>query len=108
MDNVTYDTIFTVGQEIHEGWNYVDFSEGQEPKYQYYRFYGSSARSCLIGEIGLKGIEVIDSTATTYNQCAIQLNLNGESSPIAVTGTVSYQAPLTPLLTSISPRWGKV
>ena len=27
-DNVTWTTIFTVGQEIHEGWNYYNFPTG--------------------------------------------------------------------------------
>jgi hypothetical protein len=27
-DNVTWTTIFTVGQEIHEGWNYYNFPAG--------------------------------------------------------------------------------
>ena len=28
MDNVTYKDIFTVGNEIHEGWNYYTFNTG--------------------------------------------------------------------------------
>ncbi len=26
QDDITYTTIFTVGNEIHEGWNYYDFT----------------------------------------------------------------------------------
>ena len=41
MDGKTYKNIFTVGQEIHEGWNYYDYSSGSELKYRFYRFYGN-------------------------------------------------------------------
>jgi hypothetical protein len=30
QDGLTYTTIFTVGEEIHEGWNYYTFETGKE------------------------------------------------------------------------------
>jgi hypothetical protein len=41
-DNVTWTTIFTVGQEIHEGWNYYNFPTGKELIYRYFRYYGTA------------------------------------------------------------------
>ena len=38
QDGTAYSTIFTVGEEIHEGWNYYDFSGDNVQKYRYYRF----------------------------------------------------------------------
>ena len=61
----TWTTIFTVGKEIHEGCNYYNLPAGKELKYRYYRFYGSAWGSCVVGEVSLRGYEVIDSTNQT-------------------------------------------
>lgn len=107
-DGVTYDDVFLVGQEIHEGWNYYTYPDGQELKYRFYRFFGNATGSCAnVGEISFRGVEVIDSNANVYSSCPIELTLNN-SSPITLTGTVNYKDSLTPLLTSISPRFGTV
>ena len=107
QDGTTWTTIFTVGQEIHEGWNYYNYAPGQELKYRYYRFYGSTAGSCVVGEVSLRGYEVIDSTASSY-VCKAQLMLNGVTPPLELTGDITYQATAKPLLTSIAPRFGTV
>jgi hypothetical protein len=77
QDGKTWTTIFTVGEEIHEGWNYYNYPAGKELKYRYYRFFGPSYGSCVVGEVSLRGYEVIDSTATSYT-CQTQLMINGE------------------------------
>ena len=102
----TWTDIFVVGQEIHEGWNYYNYPAGQELKYRYYRFYGTTWGSCIVGEISLRGYEVIDSTADTYT-CQASVTVNGEASK-ALTGNIVYDSNLTPLLKSISPRFGSV
>ena len=72
MDNVTFTDIFLVGLEIHEGWNYYNFADGNELKYRFYRFFGNETGSCLsIGEVGFRGVEVIDSNAPSYSSCPI-------------------------------------
>ena len=53
------------------------------------------------------GVEAIQSNANTYNSCPIQLILNNTPA-INLTGTVTYTASLTPVLTSITPRFGNV
>jgi len=62
------DTLVTVGDEIHEGWNYYDIEE-ETPgphKYKSYRMYSGGSSGCdKIGEVELYGSEVIDSTDTT-------------------------------------------
>ena len=105
-NGATWTDIFTVGQEIHEGWNYQNYEAGKELKYRYYRFFGSGDGSCLVGEVSLRGYEVIDDTADIYT-CQAQLYLNG-SSAANFTGPIMYQSSLTPLLKSISPRFGSV
>ena len=64
-DGIVYADIFTVGQEIHEGWNYYDFRDNNL-KYRYYRFQGSAVGACKLGEIKFRGVETIDSTASSY------------------------------------------
>jgi hypothetical protein len=81
MDGKTYSDIFTVSEEIHEGWNYHNYSQGMEPKFRYYRFQGSAMYSCIVGEIGLIGYEVIDSMSDSYT-CNVTLVLNGAETPL--------------------------
>lgn len=107
MDGTTYTDIFTVGQEIHEGWNYHNYEAGQELKFRYYRFFGTATGSCLVGEVSLRGHEAIDDTADTY-QCDAKLYLDGLTTPVNLTGSVTYKASLTPLLNAITPRYGSV
>ena len=38
QDGTNYSPIFTVGEEIHEGWNYYEFSGNKALKYRFYRF----------------------------------------------------------------------
>ena len=59
--------IFVVGEEIHEGWNYHNYEAGSYLKYRYYRFFGSGTGSCIVGEVSLRGYEVIDSNASSYS-----------------------------------------
>jgi hypothetical protein len=61
-DGATWTDIFIVGEEIHEGWNYYNYPEGEELKYRYYRFFGTGYGSCVVGEISFRGYEVIDSS----------------------------------------------
>jgi hypothetical protein len=54
QDNSNWVTIFTVGYEIHEGWNYYSGTNFPTPtlQYRFYRFYSSGpADSCNIGEV---------------------------------------------------------
>lgn len=94
-----------MGEEIHEGWNYYNYAQGSELKYRYYRFFGTATGSCLIGEVAFRGFEVIDDSNSQYS-CTASVNLGGVSTEL--TGSITYVSTLTPLLTSISPRYGKV
>lgn len=104
-DNAAYTTIFTVGNELHEGWNYYDYEDGAEPRYRFYRFFGSKAGSCVVGEVIFTGMEAIDNSDATYD-CTPSLIIDGTS--FAVSNPVTYSNTYTPLLTSISPRYGSV
>ena len=104
-DGTTYTDLFTVGDEIHEGWNYYTYASGAEPKYRYYRFYGTAAGSCNVGEVVFKGYEVINNSQNSYS-CTPVLTLGGTTYNLAT--TVTYTSTLTPVLSSISPRYGTV
>lgn len=63
--------ILTVGDELHEGWNYYKLDDllGEDnlPKYRYYRFFNTANNGCdKIGEINFVGWTAIDSTAATH------------------------------------------
>ena len=81
MDNSTFNDIFVVGTEIHEGWNYYEFPGTKALKYQHYRFYSNgSASTCNIGEVILRGLEVINDPAATH-QCSAKVYVDGNASP---------------------------
>lgn len=106
MDGKTYTNIFIVGNEIHEGWNYYTYGPGSELQYRFYRFYSGTAGGCLIGELSLRGIEVIQDATDSYT-CKPQIILNN-TIVANLTTSVTFQADLTPLLTSVSPLFGQV
>ncbi len=74
--------------------------------YRYYRFYGPSTGSCIVGEVSLRGYEAIDNNSPSI-VCNAQISINGGTA-VQLTGDITYQNTLTPLLTSISPRFGTV
>lgn len=96
--------IFVVGNEINEGWNYRKFST--PVKYRSFRFSSNIQGGCNIGEVRFRGVEVIDDNNPT-KECPVRIVLNG-AAPVQLTSTVSYHDYLTPTITSISPRYGKV
>jgi hypothetical protein len=47
MDGTSYNELFVIGKNIHEGWNYHSWQEPADyPKYRYYRFSNSNANGC--------------------------------------------------------------
>jgi hypothetical protein len=103
-DGTTYTNLFTADQNVGSGWNTHDFDTTAPPKYKYYRFKGSAAKSCLLNEIQLYGVETIDNSDATYS-CTPKLHLNGTTTDL---NDVTYDGTITPLLQSIEPRYGNV
>lgn len=91
-------------ENVHAGWNYHKWDEGEEPRYRYYRFFGTQRKGCVMNEIAFTGVETIDSNDETFT-CPAKLVL-GES--VTDLNTVEYQGALTPALTAVSPRYGTV
>lgn len=58
-----------------------------------------------MGELVLKGVEVIDDNSNSYT-CTPKIVIDGAA--VDTPNTVTYTSALTPLLTSISPRFGNV
>jgi hypothetical protein len=101
---IKYTDIITVGKEIHEGWNYYPYPADKK-EFRYYRFYGNGPGSCNIGEVGFRGVEVIDDPKTSH-VCTASLTI--DKIPKELSGVVTYTSSMTSLLTSITPRYGKV
>jgi hypothetical protein len=68
---VTNTLLHMFGEEIHEGWNYLNYRDHgvDKPSYNSYRFVGDDRNACKITEFRLHGVEAIDSEATTH-ECA--------------------------------------
>ena len=96
-------------ENIHEGWNYVEFNEtlGSLPKYRFYRIYSSTSTGCLINEIKFKGIETVDNIDSIYS-CNVQVSLANGTYLIDPSNNVTYSNDLTSRLDSINPRYGTV
>ena len=106
-------TIFTVGEELHEGRNYYKFQEmvdamtiSELPAYRYYRLFNAENNGCdNIGELTFIG-SVAFETETNIHSCSVVISI--DSVEETLTSQVSYDAQTTPFLTAISPRWGSV
>jgi hypothetical protein len=107
-DGSTWTDLYTADGNVHAGWNYAqwDTSTGAtQPKYRHYRFQGTGAGACLINEAELHGVETIDDASNTHS-CTPKLVVGGVSHDLS--GAVTYTGGITPVLTSISPRFGRV
>lgn len=121
--NAQWTTLHLVEQEIHEGFNYISFesdfdSESDSlsqcagilatddmPRFRYYRFYNPTQGGCYIGEIVLTGY-IVESSETSTLSCTPELVYG--STTTALTGSVTYDLAITPVVSSISPQWGSV
>lgn len=103
-DGDIFTDLWTVDKSVHEGWNVHDFEDGSQPSFNIYRFAGASNGSCRIGEVRLLGIESIDSD-TSQHTCTPKLTLDGVTTNL---NPVTYDGALTPVLTSMSDRYGSV
>ena len=103
-DGTAFTDLWTIDDSVHEGWNSKDFEAGSLPSYKIYRFQGKTSGSCRVGEVRLHGVESIDSDATSY-ECTPKLLLDGVKTPLE---KVTYDAASTPVLTSMSSRFGSV
>jgi hypothetical protein len=108
-DASSWTDIYQADGNVHSGWNYVQWDSSDstvtQPKYRHYRFEGTGAGACLINEAELHGVETIDDSSSTY-ACTPRLVLGGVSHDLS--GAVTYTGSSTPVLTSISPRYGRV
>jgi IPT/TIG domain len=107
-DDVTYTTFNTIDGSVHAGWNYFVFDDGEEISgIRYLKYTGMTSESkCRLAEVAVKGwVLYKDDLALTGAACPVTLNVNG----IAATGsgTVTYKSSLTPLVTGLSPAYGK-
>jgi hypothetical protein len=105
-DAVEPTEIFTVKEEVHEGWNYVEFEEGEYPNFRYYRFRGLGIADgpCRIHEVTLTGLEVIRNEEETYS-CKPQIVIKGEET-VEFTNSVTFEGSKSSLLTEVKPRYG--
>ena len=106
-DNTTWTDLWTVDENIHEGWNYYQWENAtDQPKYRFYRLYNNQNKGCDVSELKMSGVETIDNSDATYT-CAIAIE-KSNTNFANLTETVTYSGSLTPLLTAVNPRYGTV
>ena len=103
-DGVSYDDLWTIDANIHEGWNTKNWEEGEKPSYNRFRFYSAVAGGCRIGEIEAHGVLAIDDDNDSYD-CGVSVFVEDQEYPV---NSVNVAASSTPELESISPRFGSV
>mmetsp|Transcript_41642 Transcript_41642/g.63590 ORF Transcript_41642/g.63590 Transcript_41642/m.63590 type:complete len:237 (+) Transcript_41642:3795-4505(+) len=106
-DNSTWEEIFTTDDTVHQGWNNIEFGADKDysqPAFRFYRFKGSASGVCVLNEIELQGVETIKSEEASES-CEVTL-ITGDTS--TALNSVTYTSTKTPLLSSISPRFGSV
>jgi len=74
----SWEELYTFGEELHEGWNYIDYRDDgvDKPAFNSYRFYGSAKGACKVSEFKLHGVEAIASEEPTHS-CTPKLFLGG-------------------------------
>lgn len=106
----TFDELHIFSDEIHEGWNYIDYRDDDavKPAYNSYRFYGSVAGSCQVTEFKMHGVEAIASDSSSHS-CTPKIMIAGTELQTSIAlEDVTYTASKTPKLISINPRFGSV
>lgn len=107
MDGSTYTDIFTVGDNVMEGWNYYTWDNLIDyQQFRFYRFKGDLPDACRMSEIKFRGVETVANNAEEYS-CPVDIYIDKTKSS-TFSNTVTYQKTLTPILTKVSPRYGSV
>lgn len=101
----TWDDLWTLDQDVHEGWNTKDFRDDASlPSYKQYRYNGAVAGSCRVGEANFVGVVGRNENLST-GTCIPKLTVDGVVTDLEA---VTYDATKTPKLTAVSPRFGSV
>lgn len=100
----TWIDLWAINADVNEGWNSKVWEGDQQPAYNSYRFEGKAKGSCRISEIKFVGVEVVSNNDASF-KCEAILNLGQEVTKLS---EVTYDTMKTPVLTSISPRFGSV
>lgn len=104
-DFTTAVDIFTVGAEIHEGWNSYSVNKST---FRSYRLFNSAANGCNnIGELKLYGKEVIESDSSTIF-CTVEILDVQTGGYSAINQDINYDLSLTSYVTDVLPRYGSV
>ena len=97
--------LWRMDASIHAGWNSKDFTGwSRPPSHKAYRFRGETTGSCRVGEVQLRGIEMLDDDDDEYS-CRPNAVIDGVNTQL---NKLTYTAERTPTLTSMSKRFGSV
>lgn len=102
-DGSAWKDIWTVDATIHEGWNTHSF-DTNKPAYNKFKWVGSAAGACRLAEVEFVGIEALNETGDS-KICTPKLKMGSTSTNL---NTITYANAVTPTITKISPRYGRV
>jgi len=107
-DNWATSTLIdTIGDNVHEGWNYLNYRDdgNNKPAFSSYKFQGSASGSCRVTEFRLTGVQSFADNNNIFS-CVPKVMIGTATN--ALLSPVTFSAASTPLLTSIWPRFGSV
>jgi hypothetical protein len=103
-DGSAWQTVWTADLGIHEGWNVQTFPAGSKPAFYKYRYTGTTAGACRLGEVEFSGMVAVTSTSASYS-CPVNLLVDAGSTSL---NSVTYSNTNTPTIATITPRYGSV
>lgn len=104
-DNANWNTLATVDQTVHTGWNVLKSID--TAPYRYVRFLHNSTSSCNIAEFQIFGIIFSPLTVALASQTADVIYYDGFNTK-TFAGALEYRQDKTPIVTSVSPRYGDI
>jgi hypothetical protein len=104
-DLSSWTTLAIVDQTVHTGWNVIK-SNSSTP-YRYLRFKHNSTSNCSIAEFQVYGILYSTTSATLSSTPTDVILVDGFNTKTFSAG-VDYQQTKTPIVNSVSPRYGDV
>jgi len=104
-DQNTWKNLAIIDQTVHTGWNV--FASSDTTPYRYIRFVHNSTSKCNLAEIQLYGI-VYSTIAVNLTSQPADVIYNDGLNTKTFANAIVYQQANTPVVTSVSPRYGDV
>ena len=107
-DDTNYDSITTVDQTVHAGWNSY-MPDSLSTAYRYIRIRHDSTSECKIAEFEVHGVIVNDATVSSISSYTwATTTFNDGYNTFDFTDVIEYRQDKTPIIDTVSPANGDV